>query len=840
MKNKKGFTLVELMSVIVVLGIIIAIAIPVYNAVVKRINEKNYENQVSLIETAGAKYAEDTRYENFFVDDLVKDGYLNADKDGNVINPLNGEIMNCYIVRIKKENDNYYASYVKDKDYRDENGCMTNIPNTLNNTFKIIAKTEDEKEIDWSNTVWVNKNVKLYAQIDDGYTINDIKWYKGYEQQPIEEATGKKEYIVSTNDETSIQQMYKTIVTVTKEGQQGEEEFAASIVISIDKINPFFFHDDGININDKWEQFKNYNVKAQDSQSSLYGFLNNRKNSDCPSTKNKYSKKDYIKIEENGQYSICIIDNAGNTAKKILDVKKVDYTKPECTSSGDSTDWTRTSKTIYYGCTDTQSECDKSYSGGSKTFSTTTKTSTIASYTIKDNAGNTTTCKSREANVYVDVTPPECTDSGDSTTWIKTDRTISYGCKDNHSGCDTSYSGGNQTFTTNTKTSTIAAYTIKDKVGNPKTCPARSANVYIEKSITAPTLSSSSSGYASVKGVYDTGNAISGIKSTNCYLTNNLGTVSSSGTLNSDGSCTFAVTATSANTSYYFKKCITSNGNNTACSAVSTKENVGYCTSGNYNTSSSYAPTGNWSGCSNVCGGNQYRNAIRTDTYISKYNSLGCGSSQTPVANYYSQGCGGSKYSSSSACNASCPTACGKSASTQSGTRTDYYVSTLDGVTSCGSVPNVACSISCPATASCCVNLLGSSNKTVENSGVMCNDGTKGWAINPTSVDIKKNVNLKNYKTIKYKFSSTRTSDSVQPRCYLDFTSGYTTGAIFSFSGDKVYTNKTGTVTLSSWNSTLAKSTGDFVLRVTGTAETTTYCMGQKVTCTLKTLEACP
>ena len=35
LKNKKGFTLVELMIVVVIMAILVAVAIPIYNAVTK-------------------------------------------------------------------------------------------------------------------------------------------------------------------------------------------------------------------------------------------------------------------------------------------------------------------------------------------------------------------------------------------------------------------------------------------------------------------------------------------------------------------------------------------------------------------------------------------------------------------------------------------------------------------------------------------------------------------------------------------------------------------------------------------------------------------------------------
>ena len=60
MLNKKGFSLVELMIVVVIMGILIAVAIPLYGAVTTNAKNKTCASNIDTIENAAVIYYTNT------------------------------------------------------------------------------------------------------------------------------------------------------------------------------------------------------------------------------------------------------------------------------------------------------------------------------------------------------------------------------------------------------------------------------------------------------------------------------------------------------------------------------------------------------------------------------------------------------------------------------------------------------------------------------------------------------------------------------------------------------------------------------------------------------------
>lgn len=104
--NKKGFTLVELLVVIVILAVIMSIAIPSITSSIERSKDKQKTQVIKLIESAGELYVD--RHKNsvttsdITLNQLISDGLITKEE---MKDPFNEKRTLCGVVHYDKTNN---------------------------------------------------------------------------------------------------------------------------------------------------------------------------------------------------------------------------------------------------------------------------------------------------------------------------------------------------------------------------------------------------------------------------------------------------------------------------------------------------------------------------------------------------------------------------------------------------------------------------------------------------------------------------------------------------------------------------------------------------------------
>lgn len=452
MRNKKGFTLVEVISAIVILSIIITLGVFSIIKVRSNILEKQYNNIKLEIELAAEKYYSDTESKEVYVDTLIKEGYLKADnKSMTIIDPRNKTILNCYIVTI---NDDEKGSLGTENNVLENGNC--NESAIVNSEISIVG--EDGNKI---NKTWYKNPITLNVKFKDSEKDpNNYSYTWKSEKNPN----------IITDEKT-----YNLNETYEERGKVIDDEFYVTLVngdeileskgqrVRIDGVAPEI---KTLEIPDKenWTKDKTLKVNLIDIGSGIDGYIFSK--DDCEKIGlDEYTKIDVpnpndVKIEQkitkNGTYTFCASDKAGNKVKykETISIDKIDDIPPVC-SYIENTKWTKSNVAISFGCVDNESGCAKlTYKNattnctGTLCYKTYTYTntykeanisSTIGTFTIEDNAGNKVICPSdkKEVNVYLDKTNPVISNINISSNQLNYNSRytkVSFTLTDNHSG----------------------------------------------------------------------------------------------------------------------------------------------------------------------------------------------------------------------------------------------------------------------------------------------------------------------------------------------------------------------------------------------------------------------
>ena len=514
--KSKGFTLSEILAVLVILGILITIGTPVYFVVTNNVKENELNSKIKYLEAQAVKYANDEGFDHLqtiTASTLVAAGYIVPDRYVNtvdeqlpfIINPVDNEDnLACRIINIDLEDYDYVAKVSSDSN------CGIVSQQVLEDKMgiKVYAYEDGKitKKIVLNSLSWVNHDVAIIINPDYSDLVSARISHNGTTKELDENVISNPEIGSSISEEYSnvviVRALSLLVDHVNVNIMVGSTEKTADLEVKIDKEAPIIRSTSY----DGWTS-DNKKVAAYLSDGNGSGargaYITNTSDIDAYKGTKLYlvnnDKENIAYIDsphDNGIYYLWAVDKIGNVSLPTeIKITNVDNVAPEClypNTDGyrsDNSSWTREPITIYWGCRDGESGCKDGMNGGSRTFNNeTVEQYVLPEFVISDNAGNTITCPSRVINVYHDSVPPECTVSGEKTNWTAFPVKITYGCSDAGIGCDPKQNGGVKMYGTGRdgeeiKTSKLNEYTVSDLLGNSRVCypGGKQVNIYYDK-----------------------------------------------------------------------------------------------------------------------------------------------------------------------------------------------------------------------------------------------------------------------------------------------------------------------------------------------------------------------
>jgi prepilin-type N-terminal cleavage/methylation domain-containing protein len=410
--KSKGFTLVELLATISIIGIIIAIAVPSYINLSASVKHKTYDNKISVIVSKAKVYASDNSIDNetITVQYLIKAGYLTPEKDTEneqIVNPLGG-YLDCYIVSINKEETDYNVEVTPgdtcDLTANDLESAKVNVKGYTNSNGVI----GDEVLSD----TWTNQNLILYGDFNaasDDIIGDTIKWTMGTTTQSKNGAKingASINYQNYSNEILVAPTLFLNSIYVMNVNIN-DELVNKKYLVKIDKEKPYL----NATVSDAWSNStKTVTLIGSDGNGSgIKGFYIST-TKDMPNIANFSNDISVTEGKANvsldaGTYYAYTIDNANNISEPYdLVVSNVDKEGATCKYPVIPNKWTNQDITITYGCSDDSQT-------GCKTADTTKTymddTTEVINWDIEDNIGNVTNCSTGSSvHILIDKVVP--------------------------------------------------------------------------------------------------------------------------------------------------------------------------------------------------------------------------------------------------------------------------------------------------------------------------------------------------------------------------------------------------------------------------------------------------
>ena len=511
MKNEKGFSLVEVLTIVVVLAIIMSIAVPRVLVSIDNVRKETFRKSAnSIVDTVKLEYSQKYKKdEKAITYSFVDGGYaenspqlkLKGDlpQSGSVYLGVDGKIA----LAVQSPDTKYCAKKKLNEaevtvEKFEPDSCKVDTPKGPIGVVHSVTIDYDDNKAGWTKE---NREIKIISTspLDDEANskyLTTIEYQfskdgKKYDDKWITYDRTSKGVVVKENGTLFARLVYidedtKDEIHLASANKEG---------FKIDKEKPeCLFKITGTKGSNNY--YTSDTVKVLMNSSDKGGSGVNTK-----LTKIDNTDGNSLIIEDDGTTKVSGIvhDNVGNTNTCTVTIKK-DSKKPSCNIIVRRTtdliegnnQWYKSNVSLSVeGSVEGNSEISSIQSTGISTSNSknyTTKTLTITrdgSVTVygfvKSTSGLEGTCSKV---IKKDSIPPTCSYFGESTTWTKNNRKITTQCNDSTSGCVTSsfYNIFNKT----TEKGSVS-HTISDKAGNTTQC-SKTSDVYVDK--TKPTLGS--------------------------------------------------------------------------------------------------------------------------------------------------------------------------------------------------------------------------------------------------------------------------------------------------------------------------------------------------------------
>lgn len=472
-KEKKGFTLIEVLAVVVILSIILSIAVPRILVSLENARKRVFlSSATSIVNAVKMEYSQNLYLKNFDYklyefDKLESSGY----KKGSETLKLKGDLPSAGATKLKENGQIALAVISNDEKYcakKSYNDSEITIENYVLGNCNIETDGEEIGEelylnivaspLEWSRSkeVTISHNAgnraKLQYQLDatTGEWIDYIK--------PFELTRNTTIYARLYSRTNSIQ----SSLIVTKIDREAPEIVKSREEVTTKNIKVYFNVTDTQSGVDKssitCEYGDNYTEKGIVNENTC--IMENLKNN------TSYS------------YRISAQDNLQNKNSKIFSTTTGDFSSILVAESNPGK-WEKSKTITITGDTKLQYQLDTTtgeWTDYTKPFKI-TKNSTIYA---RSTDGINTSATASFIVTKIDRTPPTCGSfGGQNTVWSTASRTITISCSDSQSGC-TSNVYNAKAFTSGTVKTSNVSYTISDNAGNTSVCTGN-VNVYMDK-----------------------------------------------------------------------------------------------------------------------------------------------------------------------------------------------------------------------------------------------------------------------------------------------------------------------------------------------------------------------